>query len=74
MLMALSGCFRSPNFSTTSGAMIHRPCRARQHIDQPDVGLFEQKLDGIAVHDLHSVHGVQQNAAGSPSPSGSGHR
>jgi hypothetical protein len=36
--------------------------RIRQHADQPDIGLFEEELHGIAVHHLNPVHGVQQIA------------
>ena len=36
--------------------------RVRQHTDEPDVGLFEEELHGIAVHHLDAIHGVQQIA------------
>ena len=62
MPMALSGFFRSPKCSTTSRAMIHIACRRGQHVEQPDVGLFQEELDGIAVHDLDPVHRVQHIA------------
>ena len=31
--------------------------RVRQGIDEPDIGLFEEKLHGIAVHYLDPLHG-----------------
>src|SRR5262245_5310237 len=40
--------------------------RVRQRIDEPDVGLFEEKFHRIAVDDLDSVYRVQDVAIGVP--------